>query len=155
MGTGKGIKKITNLAITVICLLVILVIGYNYLTSYGTAVSLNWGIRLPRGYDMAYSESDKGSFGDGVRFTVLHYKTGIRNSFLEEFSKETNESMEKQVLEHLRNLNIDGDFTIDFNLPYHWKVVSFESDSNSIVTRAIYLVYQPHQRRLYIVEFKV
>ncbi len=146
-------NKISKLSIIFMSLIVVISIAYNYATSFRMAVFLNWNMKLPNGYDIIYSINDKGAFGDGVRYTVLYYKDGIRQSFLDEFSLELNEKLETEIIEHLVNFKIEPNKTIDFNSSYYWIKVIHENGKS--VTRALYLIYQPHNQFLYVVEFKV
>ncbi|MTI96573.1 MAG: hypothetical protein FH749_14050 [Firmicutes bacterium] len=153
--------KIVKIGVVIALLVIIAItIVITYLgrdLSYTVALLINWGIKLPTNYEVIYRiDPGQTPFGDGFRYSILYYEKGVSEPFLDDFSSQQDLELEQGVEEILNHLSIDKENAIDFSQPYLWKSDTFiPSEREGIVTKAIFLIFQPSTNYLYVVHFKI
>lgn len=160
MMRGKKARPSLSICYIIVALILIgifLISMFNFLTGIRGETALNWGILLPRNYQLIYgTDTGPSFFGDGHFYHVLHYKRGINGSFIVDFSNEKSADIEDKLMNILGYLDVDSTYMIDFNETYYWKeVTSSPTGHEEIITKALYLLYQPDKKHLYIVRFKI
>lgn len=156
MANKRLVTKISKGLIAIFILIFILIVLIRSL-DYRNTISVNWGVKLPKNYEITYSaDSGAGPFNDGFRLHVFYYEKGINTSFLNDFSDEKDKAMEEEVNNILSHLEIDPEESVDFNQPYKWKRITYIPDGGiDIATKGLYLIYQPHNNCLYVVDYKI
>ena len=139
-------------------LAILLTMSMQFIVSLRWEIALKWAVLIPRGYEITYcADTGPAFFGDGVFYYELYYEHGIKKSFLKDFYSEKDAQFEAKVIENLGYIHLNTNEGIDFNEEYYWRELTYIPNISGpkIVTRALYMVYQPDKKYLYLIRFKI
>ncbi len=147
---GENVMKKKTVLITIISIFLIIAVfftinqksGPSYL---GIIMSI-WDISLPTNCKEIYQTDDGASFlGDGLRYHVFKYETGIAfNELIPE--EKISEDDTERILGILSYLHVEKEFYLDFN------DITFGTEQKQTDNSKLYLCYSMPQKILYVIE---
>ena len=134
------------ISIVFICLFLKMFQHYSYILE----LKAHWNINVPIVYKIIYTADSGPSFnGDGVRYTILHFKNTKKIEKMFEWKKSISDSDIKNFKNALESINvIDNEMIVDFNNPENLYYIIVGDDQMS----TIYLIYNKSEKRLYYLE---
>lgn len=119
----------------------------NWYFSLERVFEMNWGVKIPSGYDEIYHVETVGFHGDGERYTIYEIKCN-EILFSERFSSVKDLSTETFTNKILWNLKVPKEKRPDFEADYGWcKVASRGGDGSSLI-----VIYDSGKNIMYFVE---
>ncbi len=118
--------------------------------SYILELKAHWNINVPIANRIIYTADSGPSFhGDGVRYTILHFKNTKKIEKMFEWKKSISDSDIKNFKNDLESINvIDNEMIVDFNNPENLYYIIVGDDQMS----TIHLIYNKSEKRLYYLE---
>ena len=107
----------------------------------------HWNINLPSNLEKQYDISSFGALGDGSSYTI--YRLKDENApFLEGASSRKNVTIQNDVIEILKKINVVKQKYPNFSNAYKWKILSMESDNRN----KLYMLYDMGSSFVYFVQ---